>query len=392
MKTRYALILMLAVGYQSSNADDVKIFVLAGASNIYGQGFATDVISPYDVPQDDVWIWQDDLGDNVGWTALQPGFGATTNNFASGGTPNRCNASQERQGRCGNSEFGPELSLGRFLADAFPEHQIAILKHSRGGGDLVTHWNPANEWNSTNAGPPDIDHMYAGLTAKIEKATDALVEDNLDYEVAGFFWEQGGGDARDIDKANAYAANLTNLIASFRDDFADENMPFVIGRKNIATLDRHTYLETIRDSQIEVADADPFGSWVSIDDLTVRSPTDAHLNAEGQVDLGIRFANAYLSVLGIEFCNPNTMGDLDGNTKVDFADFLILSANFGKDVASHELGDIDCNGTVEFADFLTLSSNFGSIVQGAETVPEPNGHVVLASALMLISIVRRHRS
>lgn len=53
-------------------------------------------------------------------------------------------------------------------------------------------------------------------------------------------------------------------------------------------------------------------------------------------------------------------GDLDGSGGVAFADFLVLSNNFGKDVASYSDGDIDLNGAVDFADFLVLSNNFGA--------------------------------
>ena len=74
----------------------------------------------------------------------------------------------------------------------------------------------------------------------------------------------------------------------------------------------------------------------------------------------------------VDMCNPDTRGDFDGNGNVDFSDFLVLSANFGQDVADHTLGDADCNGTVEFADFLTLSANFGQSASGAQSVPEPS--------------------
>jgi len=64
-------------------------------------------------------------------------------------------------------------------------------------------------------------------------------------------------------------------------------------------------------------------------------------------------------------------GDFDLNGSVEFADFLILSDNFGlADMANYGLGDTDCNGAVEFADFLTLSSNFGH--SRAASVPEPD--------------------
>ena len=52
-------------------------------------------------------------------------------------------------------------------------------------------------------------------------------------------------------------------------------------------------------------------------------------------------------------------GDANGDTTVDFADFLILSANYGRDedVAFAD-GDFNSDGVVNFADFLILSQNF----------------------------------
>ena len=51
--------------------------------------------------------------------------------------------------------------------------------------------------------------------------------------------------------------------------------------------------------------------------------------------------------------------DVSGNGDIDFGNFLILSANFGKEDASWVDGDFDENGVVAFSDFLILSSRFG---------------------------------
>ena len=84
---------------------------------------------------------------------------------------------------------------------------------------------------------------------------------------------------------------------------------------------------------------------------------------------------------------------MDGNGKVEFADFLVLSGNFGKEVNDHADGDIDCNGKVEFADFLVLSGNFGKEIAGTQSVPEPASSVTLCLAGLLIAHLRprRHR-
>lgn len=53
-------------------------------------------------------------------------------------------------------------------------------------------------------------------------------------------------------------------------------------------------------------------------------------------------------------------GDLTEDGSVDFADFLVLTGNFGTTVSSYTEGDINGDGEVSFADFLTLSNNFGT--------------------------------
>ena len=55
-----------------------------------------------------------------------------------------------------------------------------------------------------------------------------------------------------------------------------------------------------------------------------------------------------------------TIGDSDRDGDVDFADFLILSTNFGSIDAVWSDGDFDADGRVSFVDFLLLSSQFGT--------------------------------
>ncbi len=99
-------------------------------------------------------------------------------------------------------------------------------------------------------------------------------------------------------------------------------------------------------------------------------------------------------------CSPENelLGDLDGDGNVAFADFLVMSANFGNDVDSYADGDVNCDGNVAFDDFLALSANFGQSlaasgeVSVAASVPEPStstfGFIALTS---LTLIIRRRR-
>ena len=114
------------------------------------------------------------------------------------------------------------------------------------------------------------------------------------------------------------------------------------------------------------------------------------LNWNGRPHSEFTYGFLTLAEGGVGGCDPDSSGDLDGNGKVEFADFLILSGNFGNEVSSHAEGDIDCNGKVEFADFLVLSGNFGNDV-GVAAVPEPASCVTLGIAGLLIAGLRRRR-
>jgi hypothetical protein len=53
-------------------------------------------------------------------------------------------------------------------------------------------------------------------------------------------------------------------------------------------------------------------------------------------------------------------GDVDGSGTVEFADFVILANNFGREDAAVSDGDLDGDGDVDFSDFVLLADNFGA--------------------------------
>ena len=83
--------------------------------------------------------------------------------------------------------------------------------------------------------------------------------------------------------------------------------------------------------------------------------------------------------------------DLDRSGEIDFADFLILSGNFGQIVEIGTDGDIDLDGNVAFSDFLILSREFGNVVQvpAVATVPEPGGNGVFLLTTGFCILLRR---
>lgn len=88
--------------------------------------------------------------------------------------------------------------------------------------------------------------------------------------------------------------------------------------------------------------------------------TPIRLNGSARVKARTKVGEEWSALLTAEFTIGGVQGDLDGDGAVGFADFLILSANFGQTSDVDPIfGDIDGDGTVGFTDFLILSANFG---------------------------------
>ena len=86
-------------------------------------------------------------------------------------------------------------------------------------------------------------------------------------------------------------------------------------------------------------------------------------------------------------------GDIDANGEVDFADFLVVSANFGTEVNPPGTnGDLNGDGTVDFPDFLILSGNFGQSAATAASVPEPTGLLLSLFGVGILGRARQRRA
>ena len=151
-------------------------------------------------------------------------------------------------------------------------------------------------------------------------------------------------------------------------------------------------------------DADVLTTILDVDGI------ELHINALGEVDEGASFqifladnvtGTPIIATEGWSFdaasgsivfgdIAPGLAGDINGSGTVDFADFLILSSNFGTMVAANMDGDLDGDGSVAFSDFLILSDNFGTSA-AASAVPEPSGFALLGLACLSGGLLRRRQ-
>ncbi len=267
-----------------TSAAPVKVFVLAGQSNAVGYGAAASQLPPaLSAPQTDVRFW---------WDISGIFFGGAEDPHTDSGDMFVPLAYQSHPTAFGSfvygitEGFGPEITLGRTLADGLVD-DIAIVKYAIGASNLAVHWNPDTPGS-----------FYDRMTDDVVLALVALDAMGHTGRVSGFVWMQGESDAQVGAHAAAYEANLTALVQRVRTDFGEPALPVVFGRisANLAmsTLLPYPFLDTVRAAQEAVAASVPGTVMIDTDDLPMISDF-IHFTAAGQLTLGQRFAAPYLA-------------------------------------------------------------------------------------------------
>lgn len=263
--TWMALISMISFGTLFSvNAESkpkIKVYLLAGQSNMCGVGKTSDLPDNIRYPQTNV----------LAYSAGQVSYPQYTDRMA------------KLNGYLG-ADFGPELMFGLDMEKAYKDDNIALIKVAYGATSLAVDWNP------TTPG-----FAYKKFRTVVKEQMESL---KVDYEpvIDGMLWMQGEADAGSIEQANAYEQNLRNFIKNVKTDFNCPNLKLVIGR--ISNSSAWVYRATVRPAQEKVANELKNTSWINTDDLPMVDMY--HYNSDGQLTLGSRFATAMQKLIASE--------------------------------------------------------------------------------------------
>jgi uncharacterized repeat protein (TIGR02543 family) len=253
-----------------STGKPVRVFVLAGQSNMRGLGRISQAPAAWR-PLEGVWF-----DDTV------PG---TPESFS------------EEWGEMAaeDGDLGPELSFAATLREAYPEERIAIVKVSQSGTGLPFWRNPGQGGHDT-------------LMARIDLTRDwlnaALAKNEIpSWQYGGFIWMQGENEANNIvSVAEAYESDFADLVDTVRTRTGVAELPVVLGRISIRldpTADypgpaQQPQLDLVRAGQVSWAENDANGGWVDTDDLPLID--NWHFGSGGQIRLGHRFAGAWFDI------------------------------------------------------------------------------------------------
>ena len=173
----------------SLDSSKVKIFVLAGQSNMVGHGHIDSLPNKYK-EFEDVHIFHamsttpdyQQAGESV-WEILKPGHGHLFEHY---------------NGVSITSDFfGPELGLGRSLANRYPNDKICLIKYARSGSSMRNGISNTGSWLNENN---TVDSTQASILIKtiknaLESLSGYLNMESLDFTSIGFIWLQGEADA-----------------------------------------------------------------------------------------------------------------------------------------------------------------------------------------------------
>lgn len=241
----------------------LRVVLLAGQSNADGRALSGELPAELQSPQSDIDFYYLIQGGSGTLTTLRPGLSET-------------------------SQFGPEILLGRRIADLHASEagtRVAIVKYANGGTDLKTQWKAGGNATTTGDGPDYVTFQQT-VTSGLAALAAAYPLATLDLQ--SIVWMQGESDAV-AGSSDLYQANLTAFIADVRATYGS-SLPFVIARLS----SQQTALDTghrniIRAAQDSVAAADPRTSVVSTDSFGMKAD-NLHFSGAGQQAMGSAFA------------------------------------------------------------------------------------------------------
>lgn len=272
------LAMALCVSTFAAAAEDVHLYFLGGQSNGNGRANAEDIPdgSPLASPQTDVSLWYRNTQGATNNTLpesqiidLAPGSGYGT------GAP------------VYPTEFGPEVAFGRTLADALPEQNIMVVKHTVGGTSLQSSWSSGGS-------------VYAGFLTTANAAINQVIANGDNPVLMGMIWVQGESDTSGASATN-YGANLTDLISRVRTDlFGGELAPFVFSQ---LSDNQYSSLGTgqlaVRAGQLGVSQNVANTAMVVTDgaEFSTISSNIIHYDAGGQIALGTALGNEMIALV-----------------------------------------------------------------------------------------------
>lgn len=267
--------------------EPVKVFILAGQSNMEGHGFfkadpkrnggkgsleqvakdpATADKFKHLLDKNGEWVVRDDV-----WVHYLERKGKLTVGFG-----------------VGKDCIGPELGFGNVIGDAFDE-PVLLVKLAWGGKSLAKDFRP-----------PSAGGEVGPYYTEVVKRTKELMIDfknqfpefgDRGHELAGFGWHQGWNDRINQAFVEEYESNMAHFIRDIRKELGVPKLPFVIAETGMGGLaEKNQRALALMKAQAAVAEHEEFRGNVAFvgtrafwrDKDVSPSKQDYHWNSSGE--------------------------------------------------------------------------------------------------------------
>ena len=208
----------------------LKVFILAGQSNMQGYGFISenkDGDLDYAAKNDFKYL-KDASGK---WAERKDVFYYHKGKESA----KTCTLSVDNVKKVyrKHPSIGPELTFGHVLGAHF-EDEVLLIKCAWGGQPLAATFRPPSSGPMADGSSPE--HMGVKYKAVLSETKDVLANlkkyfpaiKSKEYEIVGFFWHQGWNDGCNKDFTKEYEANMVNFVKDMRKDLKVPNLPFII--------------------------------------------------------------------------------------------------------------------------------------------------------------------
>jgi hypothetical protein len=266
---------LCAAGTGTLNADEprqLNVFLLAGQSNMAGAD-SVAALSP------EVQVTDADRAARFSTAPLPDGARSTVWLPWSVLQPHRVKETLVH---------GPELGFARTLHQHGWRNVAMIKVYANFGRD-------ADKWPWGEGG-----YLFRAWMEFVDGRLEELRQQGYQVEVRGFVWHQGIDDAIHGRFAAEYGKNVAALIAVLRKRFNAQDAPFVLARSVNSRIAQPTPdpnetspMSAVRRAQVQLAVDVPRVAWINVDDQP--NVNTHHFTAAGQLVLGQRFADAFLT-------------------------------------------------------------------------------------------------
>jgi len=223
--------------------------------------------------------------------------------------------------------FGPEYAFGWAMGDHFGD-PVLIIKTSWGGKSIEIDFRPPS---AVAARGGEVGPYYLGMLEYVQDALDNLGTEfpeyaNMDYQISGFGWHQGWNDLGSNEAK--YEANMADFIKDVRTDLGVPNLPFFIATTGMAGGSGGAEYSQLELAQLEMANFTKYPEFegnVAVADTTsyvrdvLESPSNFgyHWNHNGESHFLIGDAMGY-GMIDI-LVDPNAPVVDAGNDKITWS-------------------------------------------------------------------------